>query len=296
MSKNRQSFFRHHSLLNSFFGFTLIFLVGTACAPITPPPGIPSPISLPSSSSSSSRSSTPPSMPSLPSKPSSSSSSSPSSQQANPPSAATKGKSENNSSTNGGDSGDGDEDGVVDPLAGQGENSPDSDNKELSWEKTQSSPSSSQWETSNDLPAKSKAAQSAGDSQSASTSKITRDQSKLNKKLGDFDQEILSERQALKDNENPDSQSVGTKAPQVALDTTNERDKPGGTGPNSTGGFGGPERSIPTPARGKNIPDDIPDARDDDIIARQLREAATDEQDPTLKERLWEEYKRYKRG
>ena len=42
--------------------------------------------------------------------------------------------------------------------------------------------------------------------------------------------------------------------------------------------------------------DDIPDARDDDIIARQLREAAMQEEDPVLKEKLWEEYKRYKRG
>lgn len=39
---------------------------------------------------------------------------------------------------------------------------------------------------------------------------------------------------------------------------------------------------------------DLPDAKDDDIIARQLREAAMAEPDPELRERLWEEYRRYK--
>ena len=43
-------------------------------------------------------------------------------------------------------------------------------------------------------------------------------------------------------------------------------------------------------------PEDIPDGQDDDIVARQLREAATSEQDPELKEKLWEEYKKYKTG
>jgi len=35
---------------------------------------------------------------------------------------------------------------------------------------------------------------------------------------------------------------------------------------------------------------------DDDIVARQLREAAEKENDPVLKEKLWQEYKKYKAG
>jgi len=35
---------------------------------------------------------------------------------------------------------------------------------------------------------------------------------------------------------------------------------------------------------------------DDDIVARQLREAAEKETDPELKEKLWEEYRKYKEG
>jgi len=44
------------------------------------------------------------------------------------------------------------------------------------------------------------------------------------------------------------------------------------------------------------IPADIGSAYDDDIIARQLREAAMKEQDPVLREKLWNEYRRYKNG
>jgi hypothetical protein len=38
------------------------------------------------------------------------------------------------------------------------------------------------------------------------------------------------------------------------------------------------------------------DGHDDDIVARQLREAAERETDPELKEKLWKEYEEYKKG
>ena len=38
------------------------------------------------------------------------------------------------------------------------------------------------------------------------------------------------------------------------------------------------------------------DYEDDDIVARQLREAAENETDPELKEKLWKEYEEYKKG
>ncbi len=43
-------------------------------------------------------------------------------------------------------------------------------------------------------------------------------------------------------------------------------------------------------------PEDVGDGSDDDVVARQLREAAEKETDPELKAKLWEEYRRYKRG
>jgi hypothetical protein len=40
-------------------------------------------------------------------------------------------------------------------------------------------------------------------------------------------------------------------------------------------------------------PEDIPDLVSEDIVAKQLREAALSEEDPVLRERLWEEYRLY---
>jgi hypothetical protein len=45
-----------------------------------------------------------------------------------------------------------------------------------------------------------------------------------------------------------------------------------------------------------NVPENIPDGQDDDIVAQQLREAALSETDPELQAKLWKEYARYKSG
>ena len=44
----------------------------------------------------------------------------------------------------------------------------------------------------------------------------------------------------------------------------------------------------------ERTPDDIEVIIDDDIVAKQLREAALAEDDPELRERLWDEYRKYK--
>lgn len=41
------------------------------------------------------------------------------------------------------------------------------------------------------------------------------------------------------------------------------------------------------------VPEDIPGGDDDDVVARQLREAAMNEPDPELREKLWDEYRKY---
>jgi hypothetical protein len=43
----------------------------------------------------------------------------------------------------------------------------------------------------------------------------------------------------------------------------------------------------------ERTPDDIPVLVSEDIVAKQLREAALAEDDPALRERLWEEYRNY---
>ncbi|MBN8432434.1 hypothetical protein JF535_16450 [Microbulbifer salipaludis] len=80
----------------------------------------------------------------------------------------------------------------------------------------------------------------------------------------------------------------------------------GGSGPeqnNSSGQATGP--GLPTKGRTGEynhtntaavVPADIPSGDDDDVVARQIREAAMREADPELKERLWEEYRKYKKS
>lgn len=53
------------------------------------------------------------------------------------------------------------------------------------------------------------------------------------------------------------------------------------------GGGQGPQKDSPKRYEG---------AEDDDIVARQLREAAENETDPVLKEKLWKEYEEYKKN
>jgi hypothetical protein len=56
---------------------------------------------------------------------------------------------------------------------------------------------------------------------------------------------------------------------------------------------GSPSTSSGEPQETFPPPEDIPSGRDDDVVARQLREAAMTEPDPELREALWEEYRNY---
>jgi hypothetical protein len=47
------------------------------------------------------------------------------------------------------------------------------------------------------------------------------------------------------------------------------------------------------PAETFPAPEDIPSGRDDDVVGRQLREAAMSEPDLQLREALWQEYRNY---
>jgi hypothetical protein len=44
------------------------------------------------------------------------------------------------------------------------------------------------------------------------------------------------------------------------------------------------------------VPPDVGDGANDDVVARQIREAAMNESDPVLREKLWEEYRNYKKS
>ncbi len=99
----------------------------------------------------------------------------------------------------------------------------------------------------------------------------------LERALGELDGEILDER-------------VATGGPQSGPGKV-ASDPQGNAAP-------APPRAEPEMAQTPSapLPPDRPDARDDDVVARQLREAAMAETDPELREQLWEEYRRYKAG
>ena len=163
---------------------------------------------------------------------------------------------------------------------------------EESWEQGESGspPGGGGWEVSNEavVPVERVGAPAmpAGSDGSAS-------EDELDQALEEFDGEILAERAVLEQRSN---ENLGGR--------------PGPGGPIASGSPATPDagtisapfpqsRQVPSPpmpqrTAGAQVPDDVPDARDDDIIARQLREAAMVENDPVLREKLWDEYRRYK--
>lgn len=70
----------------------------------------------------------------------------------------------------------------------------------------------------------------------------------------------------------------------------------GDDGSQGGGGVGGGSGGEPAPETESRVPGDVSDGHDDDVVARQLREAAMAEDDPELRERLWDEYRAYKSG
>ena len=72
-----------------------------------------------------------------------------------------------------------------------------------------------------------------------------------------------------------------------------QEDQPESGGENQQGGSLGGTSDRGLGSRSET-PEDIPSGHDDDVVARQLREAAEKEQDPVLREKLWDEYRKYK--
>jgi len=84
------------------------------------------------------------------------------------------------------------------------------------------------------------------------------------------------------------SQMSGTQAPIEAATSQAEAKQT----PDSTDT---PERNKGTRALGNGkIPDDIPPANNDSILEEQIRQAATNETDPIIQAKLWNEYRKYK--
>lgn len=99
-----------------------------------------------------------------------------------------------------------------------------------------------------------------------------------------------------------ESAAGSTEAGGRTGEESGEQGEPGAEGEAAGKGQEGGEQVAsaggPSEAGGQSgktgVPPDIPDGKDDDVVARQLREAAENEQDPELREKLWDEYRRYK--
>lgn len=129
----------------------------------------------------------------------------------------------------------------------------------------------------------------------------------LNAELGEFDERLLREQQRVKagkphaagsgSQEGAGSAAEGGQSGDLADNgdpgaNGESRDSGDFTAPPPSGAAGGPGHQTTA----GDQPKDIPDGSDDDVVARQLREAAERESDPELKKKLWEEYRKYKQG
>ncbi len=89
----------------------------------------------------------------------------------------------------------------------------------------------------------------------------------------------------------------GTNASGTARDATASQAAGASAGGSGSGGAEAPDARAGDGGVDREPPDSSSDReQDDDVVARQLREAAEAETDPELKEKLWEEYRRYKEG
>ncbi|MDA1075869.1 MAG: hypothetical protein O3A63_14060 [Proteobacteria bacterium] len=154
------------------------------------------------------------------------------------------------------------------------------------------------WETSNEVPPEQSAGEAGQPGEPGTGGDKPGDkpksagESELEEALGSIDGEILAERAVIESrtNEKPGNSSLPSSG-DGSGNANNDTSQPSVLIPSN--------RSEPPPPMANrpgagNVPADLPDARDDDIIARQLREAAMQETDPELREKLWEEYRRYK--
>lgn len=129
----------------------------------------------------------------------------------------------------------------------------------------------------------------------------------MGKLISDFDGLLLQHQEKLKW-EQGESQSNGSRD-SGASDKSGAKET-AGAGVPPDGDVGkpglkdGPIQRAVEPGAGPGVekqgemPDfkkeNVGDGSDDDVVARQLREAAETETDPVLKKQLWEEYKKYK--
>ena len=148
-----------------------------------------------------------------------------------------------------------------------------------------------------------KGSAAAGKSTLTEQERVTVMENELDASLTDFDGKLLKEKELL-DKRRRSARSQAS-AGEARTTSGSHADDPRSV--ESSGNLTGAGMSAQdTPAEHDESPSRVPrrsgavsgmpDGKDDDIVARQLREAAEQETDPELKKKLWEEYRNYKLG
>ena len=124
---------------------------------------------------------------------------------------------------------------------------------------------------------------------------------RLEKGTGEFDTMILEEQMEQRDTARERSKegqidSVVSGSGSGSGDGNADAGEYGGGGYSTGSGMGGVGGGAGAPQNTAKYPPpkDIPSGNDDDVVARQLREAAMREPDPAVREKLWDEYRKYK--
>lgn len=128
---------------------------------------------------------------------------------------------------------------------------------------------------------------------------------RLEKGTGEFDSMILAEQTTQRSSARQRPQTTyseaGSSSTGSGADGAGDGDggegEYGGGGYSTGSGMGGASSGggeMPQNAAKYPPPKDIPSGNDDDVVARQLREAAMREPDPKVREKLWDEYRKYK--
>ena len=128
----------------------------------------------------------------------------------------------------------------------------------------------------------------------------------LERGMGEFDAMILEQqtarRRAQREQGRQEPVQTASAGGVIAAQGGQESGQEGGFGRATGGGnysvgggMGGVGAGrIPPDTAKYPPPADIPSGNDDDVVARQLREAAMREADPAVREKLWAEYRKYK--
>lgn len=115
----------------------------------------------------------------------------------------------------------------------------------------------------------------------------------LRASLDEFDEKLLKDQKVQAEQREAAAAGAGLGGSGFEAGSTAAAGAGGaGEGGGAAGLSSAPELDGAT--REARTPENVGDGHDDDVVARQLREAAQREQNPALREKIWEEYRQYK--